>query len=348
MQELMRSTDNPIIKPSEIKPSRDYFGVVGVFNPAAIQVNGETVLFLRVAEEVLGSKDKIRIPIYNAQKKDVEIVVFDKDDPSVDNRDPRVVFKDGSFYLTSLSHLRLARSRDGIDFHIDNKPTLFPCETYEAYGIEDARVHYIGGVYYLTYSAVSQNDIATALMRSQDLRSFERCGIIFDDYNRDVVLFTDTFDKKYYALHRPFGKHIERPSIRIASSTNLRRWNDEGCILEPRQGMWDSKKLGAGPPPFKINEGWLLLYHGVNEEEAYATGAVLLGRDDPTHVLARTKVPLFCPQELYEKEGFFPNTVFTNGAIMRENDTISIYYGACDETVCLASITTRDILNKMN
>ena len=73
MQKLIRSRDNPIIKPSHIQPSRDNFEVVGVFYPAAIRVKGETILFLRVAEKALVSKDKIGIPIYDAQKKDVEI-----------------------------------------------------------------------------------------------------------------------------------------------------------------------------------------------------------------------------------------------------------------------------------
>jgi len=348
MTDIKRSSYNPLICPSDIIPSSNAFSVIGSFNPAAVVHQDQTILLVRVAERPPVDDNRIGIPIFNPKTLNVDINSFAKDDPAIDATDSRVVFRGDEYFLTSISHFRKAVSADGVHFDIDTAPTIFAAESYETYGIEDPRIHYIEGMFYITYSAVSGSDIATGLMVSEDLISFERKGIIFDGFDRDVVFIPEKIDGQYIAFHRPFGNQIQHPSIRIAHSSNLTDWSDAGVLIEPRSGMWDSGKIGSGPPPFKTPKGLLLFYHGVNDKEQYATGVVLLDNNDPTIVRARSEEPLFFPHEVYEQEGFFPHTVFTNGAVMRQNGTIDVYYGACDETVCVASVQLDDILKNLN
>jgi beta-1,2-mannobiose phosphorylase / 1,2-beta-oligomannan phosphorylase len=114
-------------------------------------------------------------------------------------------------------------------------------------------------------------------------------------------------------------------------------------VLQPRPGMWDGTKVGISAPPLRIKEGWLLLYHGVSEKIEYRLGAALLDKNDPTVVLARTSLPIFEPEEPYEREGIIPNVVFPCGAVIR-GDTIYIYYGGADKVVGVATASLKRLV----
>jgi beta-1,4-mannooligosaccharide/beta-1,4-mannosyl-N-acetylglucosamine phosphorylase len=116
--------------------------------------------------------------------------------------------------------------------------------------------------------------------------------------------------------------------------------------------------IGAGPPPLKTREGWLLVYHGVATHVGgaciYQAGAALLDLDDPSRVLARTRDNVLEPRARYETTGQVPNVVFPSGAIVDECDDegfarpesrISIYYGAADTSVGLATATVADLIS---
>jgi predicted GH43/DUF377 family glycosyl hydrolase len=110
--------------------------------------------------------------------------------------------------------------------------------------------------------------------------------------------------------------------------------------------MWDSKRIGAGAAPIKTDKGWLEIYHGANAQHQYCLGALLLDLNDPSIVLARTEEPIMMPLADYELTGFFGNVVFTNGHILeKDDDTLTMYYGASDEFVCGATFSVKEILS---
>ena len=45
--------------------------------------------------------------------------------------------------------------------------------------------------------------------------------------------------------------------------------------------MWDSLKIGAAGTPIELNEGYLFIYHGVDEKKHYSLGAALLDKEQP-------------------------------------------------------------------
>ena len=117
-------------------------------------------------------------------------------------------------------------------------------------------------------------------------------------------------------------------------------------IIDPRRGMWDGGKVGISAPPVKTDKGWLLLYHGVSWSTTYRVGAVLLDLKDPTIVLARTAIPLFEPEEEYERKGLVNNVVFPCGLVVR-GDTAYIYYGGGDSVVGVATVKMSVLLKML-
>ena len=103
-------------------------------------------------------------------------------------------------------------------------------------------------------------------------------------------------------------------------------------------------KIGAGVPPIKTEKGWLVIYHGVNENHVYSAGAMLLDIKEPTKILGRTRTPILSPEEQYELKGDVNNVVFPTGACILDN-TLFVYYGAADKVCCLATIELKEILD---
>ena len=139
---LRRLSNQPILTTADVNPSVDGFRVLGAFNPAVCRFGDEIIMLLRVAEAPVAEPGWLHIPLVVDNNGVPELTIKRFREPTVPY-DPRVVTLDGITYLTSLSHLRLARSRDGIHFTTDAKPFLFPARMDEAYGIEDARITFL-------------------------------------------------------------------------------------------------------------------------------------------------------------------------------------------------------------
>ncbi len=150
----------------------------------------------------------------------------------------------------------------------------------------------------------------------------------------------------YYAFHRPSSPELGGNYIWLAESPDRLHWGNHKCIATTRKGMWDSVRVGAGAAPIETEVGWLEIYHGANEENRYCLGALLLDKNDPSKVLARSKAPIMEPLAPYEKTGFFGNVVFSNGQIVN-GDTVRIYYGASDEVICTAEFSISEILAQL-
>lgn len=327
--------------------------VVGVFNPAAIRYEGDVVLLLRVSESPRErAPGEVAASVYNPDTGRLEIKRWMKDAKGVDASDPRAVDVDGHTWLTSISHLRVARSSDGIRFDVEDAPAMSPATRYESFGIEDPRITYVDGRYWINYTAVSPHGITTALASTSDFRTFERHGIIFSPPNRDVTIFPEKINGRYAALHRPMPEGLGQPSIWAATSPDLICWGDHRIVATAREGHWDDLKVGGGAVPFRVRAGnrdaWLEIYHGVTRSPpTYSLGALLLDLNDPSRVLARSRDPILRPEASYEREGFYAEVVFTCG-LLAEGDLVRIYYGAADDTVAVADISLAEILSGLS
>jgi predicted GH43/DUF377 family glycosyl hydrolase len=345
---VFRSPHNPVIGPEDVKPSGDDFEVIGVFNAGVTRLEDEIILLLRVAERPINTNpDIVLTAIYNDAEERLVVTEFLKNNPEIDFSDPRLIIKSGQTYLTSISHLRLARSKDGVNFEIDDAPAIFPANDYETFGIEDPRISLIDGTYYISYVAVSPFGVTTCLISTRDFIFFQRHGVIFCPENKDAVLFPEKVEGKFYALHRPVSPLFRKQDIWIAESPDLQCWGNHRHLMGPRPGHWDEAKIGAGAVPFKTDRGWLEIYHGVDRSNRYCLGAVLLDGAEPWKIIARANKPILEPQAGYECDGFFGNVVFSCG-LLCEDDNVKIYYGAADTAICCAELSLKEIIETLD
>jgi beta-1,2-mannobiose phosphorylase / 1,2-beta-oligomannan phosphorylase len=341
---MTRFPENPIINTKDIQPSQEGWIVECVLNPGVFRFDGKIWLLLRVAERPVQKEGYISLPILHSNGN-LEILEFDKNDPNLNLNDARMVGYAGKTYLSTLSHLRLVCSDDGIRFYEpENFPTkIFGRGALETFGIEDCRVSFFEKQYHLTYTQVSENGVGIGLITTRNWRYLTREGMILPPHNKDCALFEEKIGNLYYCFHRPSGIALGGNFIWVASSKDLLHWGNHACILHTREGLWDCARIGAGAAPIRTAEGWLEIYHGADHNNRYCFGAVLLDLEDPTHVLARSIDPIFEPTAEYEKTGFFGNVVFTNGHLV-DGDVLTVYYGASDEVICGARFSIAEIL----
>jgi beta-1,2-mannobiose phosphorylase / 1,2-beta-oligomannan phosphorylase len=381
-----RIGNGPLLKPKDISPSSDGLEVVGVLNPAAAIVDREFVLLVRVAERVraegdlppdaltvdmngptpvLKPLDRPRratevVPItvldVEAERPRITVAYLPKELRGLDLSDPRGVSfthpttGQRTAFLRQLSHLRVARSRDGIAFVVDDEPAIFPHGHLEEYGCEDARATLIDGRWHVTYVSVSRMGITTSLATTTDFRSFVRRGVIMPPDQKDVALFPECRDGRYMALTRPMpGSFSHTPGIWIVVPDRELPWGRHTPLVLPRTGMWDERRTGAGTVPFRVDEGWLEIYHGVDRRRRYALGAVLLDPDEPSHVLARSPAPILVPELSFERTGFFPDVVYSCGHVPLDDRgrRIRVYYGAADACVAAADFDVCQIVDSL-
>ena len=344
---MIKNKHNPIIRPESVSASHPRYRVRGCFNPGAIRHKDEIILLLRVAEDCLPKEGYISVPFYSftADIPSSDCLEVRLDDPDVTLKDTRGVVYKGVDYLSTMSHIRLARSKDGVHFSVEDQPFIAPIDESETFGVEDARVTEIDGLYYINYTSVSKDGYGTSLAVTTDFRSYEKKGMIFNPQNKDVSIFPEKIGGKYFCLHRPNNSGFGLPSIWLADSPDLIHWGNHRCILRPRHMFWEEQKIGGGAAPIKTSEGWLEIYHGKGRDQIYSLFCLLLDLEEPWRVIKRGEMPIIKPDKDYEIEGFFPNIVFTNGMVTFEDGRVFLYYGACDETVCLAETTVRDLLS---
>lgn len=339
-----RHPSNPLLTPADVPPSRPDLEPFCVVNPGAFRFGGRIGLLVRVCERPVQEKGWISTPLLDPDSPGgIRILRVREGDPDLKMDDPRVFTYKGTAYLVALSHLRLAWSTDGANFAVDREPTLLGRGRHETYGIEDCRVEFIDGRYWLTFTAVSQCGVAVGLASTADWKTFERHGIIFPPHNKDCALFPEKINGMYCALHRPSGYDMGGHYIWLSRSPDLVHWGEHQCVAMSRPGTWDSQRIGAGAAPIRTPEGWLAIYHGADANTRYSLGGLLLDGDDPTRVLARSKTPWLTPEAAYEVKGFFGNVVFTNGHVL-DGDRILVYYGAGDSVIARADTTISECL----
>ncbi len=344
---VQRHAANPLLDLDAVQPSAPELQVIGVFNPGACRLQNETILLVRIAEMCAPVEGWVKAPVmrFDADGPRLEVLSWQKDGSHrLDVSDPRLVVVDGQILLTSISHLRVARSTDGVHFQVDPHPFLFPAMPHEAFGVEDCRITQIDDTFYITYTGVSADGFGVCLATTHDFVQVQRHGMILPPQNKNTCLLPEKIDGHYVALHRPLAEGFSQPAIWYAESPDLRHWGNHSCLLRPSAMYGDQKKIGVGPQPLKTNAGWLMLYHGCAYDESYSLFLALLDRADPRRVLKRSKTPLLRPTTVWERKGFFANVVFCNGWVRHPDGRIAIYYGAADTRIALAETTEEALL----
>jgi predicted GH43/DUF377 family glycosyl hydrolase len=212
---------------------------------------------------------------------------------------------------------------------------IFPVTESHANGIEDARfVEFEDGgrkAFYATYTAYSGRAIRSELIETADFRSFRLTPLSGSAArNKGMALFPRKIDGRYAMIGRQ-----DNENLYLLHSDDLYTWEGGQVILQP-MFPWEFVQMGNCGSPIELDDGWLLLTHGVGPIRKYSIGAVLLDKKDPTKILARTREPLVRPEQT-EREGYVPNVVYSCGAL-RHGDQIILPYAVSDTFSNLATI----------
>jgi predicted GH43/DUF377 family glycosyl hydrolase len=221
---------------------------------------------------------------------------------------------------------------------------IFPVTEAQSNGIEDARfVEFSDGgrkTYYATYTAYSGAAIRSELIETSDFISFRMTPLQgAAARNKGMALFPRRIAGKYAMIARQ-----DNENLYLIYSSDLYRWDGGQAILKP-EFPWEFVQIGNCGSPIELDEGWLLLTHGVGPVRKYSIGAALLDKNDPSKVLARSREPLLRP-EPSEREGYVPNVVYTCGA-MRHNDEIILPYAVSDTFSNFATIKISSLMRAM-
>lgn len=221
---------------------------------------------------------------------------------------------------------------------------IFPVTQAQSNGIEDARFVEFREAgrssYYATYTAYSGRAIRSELLETQDFRSFRLTPLTgVAARNKGMALFPRKLQGQYAMIGRQ-----DNENLYLILSDNLHAWSEGIPLLKPTL-PWEFVQIGNCGSPIELDEGWLLLTHGVGPMRRYSIGAVLLDRQDPSRVIGRCAEPLVRP-ELSEREGYVPNVVYTCGAL-RHNGRIVLPYAISDAYCTFATIDIPALLRAM-
>ncbi len=281
-------------------------------------------------------------------------------------------------FTSNIGHCKLVGPTELVER--DGKPVMVPEKPYEKKGLEDPRIVSLEGRYYMFYTAYDGKNARAAYAVSGDLKKWEKKGPIIPKIRYEEAegllhksrlkdryyLFGSSYEealgddvllweKDAFIFPRRFGKNIALvhrilPDIQVTyfrdfGQLTLEYWKkylehlSEYVILEPRY-WFESRNIGGGCPPIETEQGWIMIYHAVedsNRGRIYRAGAALLDRDDPCRVISKLKRPLFSPEKEWELTGDVNNVVFPTGAAVFDG-RLYIYYGAADKRIAAASL----------
>ena len=221
---------------------------------------------------------------------------------------------------------------------------IFPVLPSQSNGVEDARfVEFDDGrnkTYYATYTAYTGRSIRSELIETRDFASFRMTALKGDAArNKGMALFPRKIGGKYAMIARQ-----DNENLYLIYSDDLYCWNGGEAILKPKF-PWEFVQIGNCGSPIELDEGWLLLTHGVGPVRRYSIGAVLLDKSNPAKILARSREPLVRP-EPSNREGYVPNVVYTCGG-MRHKERVILPYAVSDTFCTVATMKIPALLESL-
>ena len=323
IKKLERHNANPLICPKTIK-GKDWMSV-GAFNPAAIVIKNKTHLLFRAIGD-----DGISRVGHSASTDGIKF---------------KEICPEPVFYLKR-SHFGMGPKTDKYN------PVLYPSGGSWG-GCEDPRVVKVDDKIYMTFNAFDGWDfirVGYTSIKEEDFVkgnwNWTRPKLISPagEIHKNWVIFPEKINGKFAILHSLTPEiQIDYVDKLEDLATGKQKITSIFGRKAPRR-MWDTWIRGAGPPPVKTPDGWLVFYHAVsaNESHKYKLGVMLLDLNDPKKILARSSAPILLPDMWYEND-WKPGIVYACGAVVRD-DTLYIYYGGGDKFVCVATVPFKEFM----
>ncbi len=226
-----------------------------------------------------------------------------------------------------------------------SEAVVYPFTISQGRGIEDVRLVEFtdddGSMDYRgTYTAFDGSEVRQGLLRTGDFRTIEMCGVRGSLHStKGMALFPRKIDGRYVMLSRQ-----DNENLWLVSSDEFSSWSGGEKIIAPKW-PWEFIQIGNCGSPIELDEGWLVLTHGVGVIRNYCIGACLLDKQDPSKLLARLEAPLLQP-DVDGRDGYVPNVVYSCGALLCDR-TLLLPYGVADNVTAFATVKLDALLAAM-
>ncbi|MBE7217491.1 MAG: glycoside hydrolase family 130 protein [Caulobacteraceae bacterium] len=232
------------------------------------------------------------------------------------------------------------------DADIDiSEEVIFPFLPSQGRGIEDVRLcrftdddgstHYRG-----TFTAFNGSDVRQAMLRTDDFKCLVLRSLDGEwNQAKGMAWFPRRIDGKWFMLGRQ-----DSESVWLLSSDDEYCWNGGEKLISPKF-PWEFIQMGNCGSPIELDEGWLVLTHGVGVVRNYCVGAALLDKKDPSKLLGRLETPLLEPDD-QDRNGYVPNVVYSCGGFVRDR-VLFLPYGVADNFTAFATVDVEGLLKAM-
>jgi predicted GH43/DUF377 family glycosyl hydrolase len=241
----------------------------------------------------------------------------------------------------------LAQSNFTLSFSTDtiSERAIYPASPSQSNGLEDARfVKFTeddgSSIYYATFTAYDGKIIMPELLETYDFNEFKVSTLNGTAAkNKGMALFPRKINGEYMMIGRQ-----DNESLYIMRSDNPYFWNEYELLVDPKYS-WEMVQIGNCGSPIEIEEGWLVITHGVGPVRTYSLGAILLDKEQPWKVIGRLKEPLLTPSK-EERFGYVPNVFYTCGA-MALGRTLVLPYAIGDVVTTFTLVNIDELVNAM-
>ena len=327
-----------------IEPTSLEFESLGVMNPACIREGNSVHMFYRAVRE--GNYSSIGYcrldgPLNVVERAKAPILAPEFDYEVHGVEDPRIVLIGKTYYMCYIAY----DGRDAWTAYATSRDL----KHFEKRGLITSRISYAEASELFRQSNMPE--------RYLDFDIYDKCEGDTEDtvllWGKDSFLFPKKINGKFALLHRVL------PEIQVVYFNdfqeltpefwreNLRHLSD--YILLEKKYWFESRYIGGGCPPIETENGWLLIYHAVEDTKrgkVYRAGAALLDKNNPCKLIGRLKEPLFSPEKRWEKKGVVNNVVFPTGSAIFD-ERLYIYYGAADTHIAVASLDLEELLDEL-
>ncbi|WP_276875302.1 glycoside hydrolase family 130 protein [Chryseobacterium joostei] len=238
----------------------------------------------------------------------------------------------------------MALSNFTISFSTDDlsERAIYPASPSHSNGLEDARfVKFTNDdgsvVYYATFTAYNGRTIMPEMLETTDFKEFTVSTLNGPmAKNKGLALFPRKVNGSYMMLGRQ-----DNESLYLMTSDNPYFWYNCQPLAKPTY-CWELMQIGNCGSPMEIEEGWLVLTHGVGPLRTYSLGVMLLDKNEPWKILGRSTSPLL-EAAAEERRGYVPNVIYTCGGMVIDR-TLVLPYGVGDVLTTFALISIDEIL----
>lgn len=328
-------------------PTEHKFEDFGVLNPGVIEIDGQIHLLYRATNHANYSTIGyclLSSPTEIARRDEQPLMIPLQKYESHGIEDPRIVYIDDTFYITYTAY-------DG-ENALGALSTSKDLKTFKHEGLITPQIS-LHEYKLIIEASENLNEKYLRFVKLIDKRTGHDTITELLIWDKDVMFFPRKINDKFAFLHRVY------PDIQIVYYDKLEDltyqfWKDHLFHLKDHTLLsgkypYESSYIGGGCPPIETEKGWLIIYHGVDDQAegyVYHAAVSLMDLEDPQIEIGRLRTPLFSPDEEWEKKGVVNNVVFPTGAIIR-GETLYIYYGAADKYIGVVSLNLEELINEI-